>query len=189
MIMDDETETTTLLGNKIKDALSGVPEEVKTFMWSTEYQIIIDTIQKTLLLTDKEKDLVKYGSYQLLLGIKTMEGLAGEWSATGMNPELIMKILYIIHEEILTRAQNITEFFTRNSDEIDDAYDQLDNENGVEKKVPELNPSNSLATLSDRLKQASIATSAKREYVSGKDTSTPPARVTIDPYHEPVDNG
>lgn len=203
--MDDENETTTLLGNKIKDALSGVPEEVQTFMWSDDYKIIIDTIQKTLLLTDQEKNLVKYGGYELLLEMKTMEEVAKEWIAAGMKPELVVKVLYVIHQEILTRAQNITEFFTRDPNATSDEYAEVSNEDDNADEEPGTEPSipptvsdqtkpiaPGLSSLADRLKQTSIATPMKRDYTATAETSsvenTPPSPHAIDPYHESIDN-
>jgi hypothetical protein len=168
--MDDEDNTpTTLMGSQIRDALSAVPEEVQTFMWSNEYDVIINSIQKVLSLDDKQRDLVKYGGYQLLMGMKTMEDLSKEWVAAGMSQENALKALYAVHENILITAQNITEFFTKDPDNPSE-YD-LDEEEEVETVADDVNnapaklaPATGLESLADRLKQASIATPSRRDY-------------------------
>ncbi len=113
--MDEEE---TQVKTKYDDYLKEMPSEVQDFMWSDLYDIIIKAIQETLSLTDEQTAWVKASGYDLLMQVKSMNDVAKEFKDKGMNEELILKILYLLDSEVLTRAENITEFFTETDEDV-----------------------------------------------------------------------
>jgi hypothetical protein len=158
---------------EITDAFASIPEEVKDFIISNDFTVIITTIQKALSLTDEQTNLLKYGAQELLMKAATMEDLVKRWQQKGISDELIAKMLYTIHQEILVRAANITDFFT---EEID--------ESNIENQQPSApSPSDILATLKERLQEAKVVTPTSR--TQGIQPQVPKSSTaSIDPYRE-----
>ncbi len=180
-----ENTNTTLQENEIDKAFESLPEEVQDFLSSPLFEAIILAIQENLSLTDNQRDIVKYIAYELLMKTMTPEEGLELLKNNGLTEDSAIKTMYALDSEVLIRAANITEFYT---DEV-----EVGLEDGST-NVPSPDMKNlSLASLADRLKQASIAAPANRsEYGLNKPVSPTPAVETsspaIDPYHEPIDN-
>ncbi|MFZ4500108.1 MAG: hypothetical protein ACOYMZ_01260 [Minisyncoccia bacterium] len=173
-------ETTTTAQKKVQDALSGVPEEVQSFMWGPSFETIIKTMQQTLALTDEQTTTVQNDSYMLLIQLSTMEEIYKKWVNLSIPEELVVKILYLIDREILSRAKDITDFFTSDEDETF--------EDTTTKTVSAPSPSEVLATLGARLSQSSVIVPSKRDYSmdtqSGEKPGMQQSTPSIDPYRE-----
>ncbi len=179
--MQNEDKTT----ENIDEAFEGIPEQVQDFMISTLFKSIVAAIKETLALTDDQAQWVEYLANELLMKTFTMEEAFRFLTNKGITEELAVKIIYLIDTEIITRAINITEFFTDDSEMTEEERAEIDT--SLDETVPA--SSSALATLSDRLKSASIATPSKRDYSLNTPTvSTPAAPRAIDPYHESIDS-
>lgn len=182
--MQDEDKTT----QEIEEAFTGIPEQVQDFMISTLFKSIIAAIKETLALSEEQAQWAEYLSNELLMKTFTIEEAFRFLTNKGVADELAVKICYLIDTEILTRAINITEFFTDDTEMTEEERAQIDT--SLDENVPA--SSNALASLADRLKQASIATPSKRDYGTDKSSVGAPAAPiqprTIDPYHESIDN-
>lgn len=186
--MDEEI---TQIKTKYDEALENMPREVQDFMWSDFYDAIIIAIQKTVGLTDEQTKCVKNAGYDILMGMKTMEEVSVELVNSGITAESTAKILYLIDTEIITRAENITEFFTENTGE---------EESRAINSAP--SPSDMLARLNQTLMKPTTLAPIKRDYsieplnraktdsnpsaISPNSTSSPQvdSAKTIDPYRE-----
>lgn len=141
---------TTIEERRFEEAFANIPPEVEDFMWSDAYTIIVDALQETLGLTDEQKELTRILSYEFLLGLKNMPTMAEEMIASGMTPELAVKVLYLINNEIVTRAQNITEFYAPHEEESSLEV-QLEQDANSNNQTDEANPNAVLETLKNRL--------------------------------------
>lgn len=171
--MDNETITKEDI--EFNTAFENIPEEVEDFMWSDAYNIIIDSIQQSLGLTDQQKQRVRIASYELLLNRKTMVDIAQDFSKD-IQPELTAKILYAIENEILNRAINLTEFYT---DET-----EIPERVSFEKK-----PSDFFSHINQSLTTPTTIAPLKKTYDSNgpvvtQPSKTPDTKPAIDPYRE-----
>jgi hypothetical protein len=179
--MDNQTTTTQIENDPFAEAFEGVPDEVKSFMFSEAFTITVDAIQKALSLTDDQKTFVRYGAYELLLQTKTMDELAKWWADEKLfAPDMLVKVLYYIHTEILTPAQNITNFFTDSEEST--AENNSANTTSAETK----------ANISDMLKNLSNQSggigATTRDYSATAAAAPVPKKETLaDPYHEPIE--
>jgi hypothetical protein len=174
-------EETIQVKTKYDDYLKEMPSEVQDFMWSDLYDIIITAIQQTLSLTDKQTILIKNAGYELLMQYKNMEEVAHELDRAGIDSEVVAKILYLIDTEILTRAENITEFFTENTE------DENITSTNTTSSLPAPTPADMLARLSQNMTHATVFAPTKRTEdpkVSAPVAPTPTQTQTIDPYRE-----
>ena len=182
--MQDHDKTT----EEIDEAFEGIPDQVQDFMISTLFKSIIKAIQETLALSDEQAQWVEYLADELLMKTFTQEEAFRFLTSKGIAEDLAVKIIYLIDTEIITRAVNITEFFIDDTEMTEEERAQIDTD--LDEAVPA--SSAALATLSDRLKSASIATPSRRDYSLDKPTSGAPTAATppraIDPYHESIDN-
>ncbi len=180
--MDNMPNTTEEID--LEAAFNSIPEEVQDFIGGDIFLAILSAIQSTFNLKDEQMILVRYVIYAILMNTMDQESGLRFLVDHTINTETGIKIMYVIDTEIITRARNITEFFTDDMAELEN----LQPDEPVRAPTPNI----ALASLSDRLKQASIATPLKRDYSLNTEkatTSTPetPPRA-IDPYHESIDN-
>lgn len=158
---------------KYDQYLEVMPEEVVDFMWSNQYDILILAIQKTLSLTDDQTKLAKMAGYELLMGVKNMLEKLEDFKTSGIPEELSLKILYLIDTEIITRAENITEFFSP----------EIETPEQIEIKAP--SPDDILQRLKETITKPTIITPTKRDYSLEKTPeSKSDSTKTIDPYRE-----
>lgn len=166
------TDPITTEDQVLAAALQNVPAEVEDFMWSDAFTIIIDAVQETLGLTEDQKKRVRIASYDILTGLKTMEDISKDFSVD-TPPELVAKILYAIDSEIITRAENITEFYTENPDESEQSIQSAPS------------PADVLARLNQTLTKPATIAPVKREYSAPTTApSEPITKPSVDPYRE-----
>ncbi len=161
---------------EFEDAFALIPEEIQDFMWSDEFEFLLDTAQKTLSLTDPEKQLMRTVCYRILLNLRSMEQEAKRVLAEGTDPEKALKMFYIIDTEILERARNIL------AETEDEELESEENETNI--KAP--SPSDMITRLNQSLTGATTITPTKREYgsISNSDGPKKDSAPTIDPYRE-----
>ncbi|MDB5254725.1 MAG: hypothetical protein JWL92_101 [Candidatus Nomurabacteria bacterium] len=187
-----------------EDGLKNVPSEVVDFMTSPLYEVIISAAQQALSLTAEQKNWMRLLSYELLMTTITEKGAYQFLIDHSVSAETAIKILYVIDTEILTRAENITEFFTDDSEVTDEEVASY-----AAPKPVNFAPT-SLQSLADRLKQPSFSANTSHSYIPAQGTVpanlpvtelilTPDTAAdapvapasnpikTIDPYHEPIE--
>ncbi len=193
-----QTNTDQAAFDEVFDSL---PEGVEEFMWSEEYDQLIDGIQKTLSLTDAQKTLVQTKGYELLAQLKDMEAAAKELIDSGMSQELAAKTLYLLDQVILQPvARVIAEPYEPSDDEEEDS---------ASSEVPtvptEITPQSDdvMASLRARMTQSATIARVRTTITPAPASSTPassapatptplsssaaptaPAAPTIDPYRE-----
>ncbi|HTH93570.1 MAG TPA: hypothetical protein VL576_03780 [Candidatus Paceibacterota bacterium] len=165
-------------------AFDSVPEEVQDFMNSDAYKFIINAIAKVLSLDDTQKELVRLVANEVLIRTMTQEEGFEFLIEHGVSNENAVKAMYAIDSEIVTRAANITEFYSDDIPVI--PLDVDDNGTNVSPVIRD-----SLSSLSDRLKQATTAVPIARSGANASDSVSPSqdsGSAAIDPYKEPIDN-
>ncbi len=175
-----DTDTQTKEERDLDMALENMPGEVQDFMWSDAFTILLDAMQKTVAITDAQKDSIRIEIYDILVGLKTMTEVAEDLLKT-MEPELVAKILYIIDSEFITRAENITEFYSPDPNE-----ETVPIPNVVISPKP-ITPAAPLAGLQNRLTQSNMIMPVKRDLSFDSTPSAAPSVPTkplIDPYRE-----
>lgn len=167
--------------DNIDIALANIPEEVQDFMWSDAFTLLIDALQKTTGVTDIQKDIIRIEICELLLGIKGIPEVAKELSKD-MTTETVAQVLYIIDSEFITRAENLTEFYTKDPEE--DPFSDIENKNTL------------LNHLSQSFTTPTTLPPVKRVYADIPGTQTgssapkplsetlPVSKPSIDPYRE-----
>lgn len=158
-----------------EDALSFIPEEVQNFMWSDEFTDILNASQKTLSLSESEKELMRTSSYDLLLNLTDLRAVAKKMETAGIAPEKISKILYVIQQMYLIPAAQLAEESIEPEDEAE-----------TEEKVTTApSPSDMLTRLNQTMTTPTILAPTKRDYSAPTES---PAKPSFDPYRETPDN-
>jgi len=178
--MDDDLET-------IEEAFDAIPPEVQEYIYSDDFEKSMTDMFAACGLSADKQTLFRGSLFGFLAQVEDEE-------------EVLSTINEITDDEAV--RQKMKEWVGTNVSQkilplITAAYILGDNDN-EQSVVTATTPivSNSLSTLSDRLKQASIAAPAKRDYSLNKSSSSDPLISeapstpvrTIDPYHEQVDN-
>lgn len=157
-----------------EEALSQVPDSVQEFMISPGFTAIIDAASQVLQLTETQTSQLRSGAWSILMRLSTMDTLRNEWKASGWEDDLIVKALYIIDTEIITRAENIISFFTEDDSEENPPAEEV---------LPQaVSPLQALASVQQKLKQSSAIAPASRDYSIGR--TTPETPQAFDPYRE-----
>lgn len=161
--------------NDFDDSLINVPEEVQDFMFSDDFDVIFLAIQRACSLTESEREFVKSLTYSLLVEDIDMDELTQKLMGTGMKTETVANVVVAINEEILTRVQHITEFYSgdEETDTVSDAP----------------SPADVIETIKRRLTQPqAIAPTARRLDISKTPELPAPPKPTPrqgdDPYRE-----
>ncbi len=169
-----EQENQTNQYDELDQKWDTTPQEVQDFLISPGYELLLSAIAEGLKLSPEAKVLLEEGTTNLIIRAQTMEELALLWQQQGLSAEKIVQILYAIHAEIITRVDQIVEFYTEeDSDEVVEKTGQ-----SIEKV---------LETLGQRLAETKMAPLTKRDYSLEKMSQTEPrtqATKTIDPYRE-----
>ena len=111
-------------------------------------------------------------------GRKTVEDIAEEWKAQGVDEKLAVNILYAINVEILSRAAEISTFFSPTEEELKKA--ELESTQTISQTA--------LETMGSRFTQSAVIAPPMKRDVSLNKTptsTTPPA--SADLYREPID--
>ena len=167
--------------NQIEDNVEDLPQEAKDFIFGDDFETVSQELSLLLTNENEKKDLPNE-IMLFLFGTRTIEELVSYIGSLTTTDENKQKIKEVIDEKIINELSLLIEV---NKEIDDEAGEGITNPENKKNSIP-------LTSLADRLKQASIAAPAKRDYslnqkpggVSGTET---PGH-TIDPYHESIDN-
>ncbi len=107
-----ENTDKTIEDVRFDEAFEVLPNQVEDFMWSEEYNKTIDAIQTVASLNDTQKKLVTLAGYDLVVGLKTAQDIGKDFLEKGFTPEQTIKVLLLLNEGVIKKAQDINEFFT-----------------------------------------------------------------------------
>ncbi len=185
----DELNTTINTTDYVDDyalALDSVPPEVRRFLWSEAFTLIIKATGDTYNLNDAQRDVLKRVVMETIVGTITPVSRRATLSEAGIVGETQEKILEAIDDEIIFRTLVQIQ-------EYNDLYTNKDNlENGTvaenldKTTISAPSPIQALASIKERLSQASTIATTKRDY--SVDKSAPVQDIVkpkIDPYREP----
>ncbi len=189
--MDNYNVKTTIDDQEFIDdyaeALNTVPPEVRAFLWSDVFTIILNVIGDTFKLNDNQKDMVRKVAKETLIGILTPVSRRIMLADVGIVGELQDNILNSINEEIISRALVQVEDYTELYGNKDVSTETSINSNNI---ISAPSPVQALASIQERLSQASTIAPVKRDYSVEKPgeissgTVTAPKPLAPDPYRE-----
>ncbi|MES2224782.1 MAG: hypothetical protein V4478_02225 [Patescibacteria group bacterium] len=163
--------------NNLEENIEELPEEARGFIFGDGLKNAEAEIFKNIDLAEEKlkiSNMIKF----YLLDIKSLQDLSDLILSLTINKEKKVAVAKMIKEDIIDELILLSE-----------VHEEIDREAG---SVTATISPNSLASLSDRLKQASIATPLKRDYSLNTEKTAAPAHETpsraIDPYHESIDN-
>jgi hypothetical protein len=176
------------------EVLESVPAEVRRFMWSEAFTLIIKTIAKAYKLTDGQKEVLRRVTTQILTNTDTPVLTRTQFADIGITGENQENILKSIEEEIVSRALvQIVKY----DDEIELTEEALYETGGADHiastaSLEAPSPAQTISIIAERLSKPASITPTKR------DLSTPPPKSdlgvndlgikAIDPYRElPLD--
>ncbi|GEM_PF-2233884 len=190
-----------------QETFDHLPKDIQEVIFSDDYQTILENTAKEFNLTMEQKNKLEFETTMVLMGVNKriyypfdLELDLGieEDVAQTISKEVNSTVFATVEESL----QKIEQEDMGDEKELDAKLDyekrRLDAENPEDKPVDA-----NLSSLADRLKQASIATPAKRDYSLTRDAapasipqiisptpdvSATSARPAIDPYHESIDN-
>jgi hypothetical protein len=174
--MEYDLETT-------EEAFDAIPPEVQRYIYSDDFDSKFQSLLSDIGTSEDNEKLLRGVMYGFIAQLEDEES-----------------VLDVIHQATpdVMKQQKIKDWFIENISKqilalITDAYvleDEGDESVEISSNTPII--AKSLATLSDRLTQASIAAPMKRDISfdipknTAPETETP--RPAIDPYHESIDN-
>ena len=182
---ENEVNTTALDDYLVDDyaiALNSVPPEVRAFMWSDVFAIILKVIGDTYKLNDKQREVLKSVAMETLIGTLTPVSRRVRLSDVGIVGETQDGILEAINEEIISRALVQIEEYKELKGSEDTSFIPSE-------KIEAPSPVQALASIKERLSQPSNIASTKRDYSLEK-PEVPDVSIqkiekpTIDPYRE-----
>jgi hypothetical protein len=187
----DEEITTTIdtqrddFVDEYIEALDTIPEEVRQFLWSEAFTLILKAIGETYRLTEEQQKAVRRVVMGIVTDTSTPISRQIELSDAGITGDLQNKVLQAINDEILSRMAAQMEF-------EDGLLDQENTNTSTEiaktQNVSAPSPLEALAMIKDRLAKPGSITPTKRDYSDTLTTTpnTPPATSikSIDPYRE-----
>lgn len=171
-------ELTTIEQNNLEfsddylEALEATPVEVRNFMWSEAFTLILTAIGETFKLSDEQREVVKRVTMETLVGTITPIGRRVRLSDAGMMGELQDNILEAINDEIISRALVQVELATEKESEVE----TTDEKDGIGPKdtTDAPSPMQALASIQERLTKPSTLAPITRDYsVSRPETTTP----------------
>jgi hypothetical protein len=159
--MDDDTLTT------MEENFDAIPEEVRGYIFSSEFNDSFESLCSEIAITGEEKDLLKGSLFGFLSHNISEEELDAQISRSAVDQEKIKKVKSWISVNV---SQKILDLLT-------DAYIKDEEENPTTVEVAPLGDSSpSLTSLTDRLKKTTVAAPVQKR------------ETALDPYHEPIDN-
>jgi hypothetical protein len=178
--MDDDLETT-------EEAFTLIPEEVQEYIYSAEFKASFDKLCADCAIPAEKQTLLRGSLFGFIALLEEQEDLLSTINDTSADDTIRDKIKDWIQA-------NVTEkILTLVADSYISEEDSEDTPVAIQDGAAPVPAAASLASLADRLKQASIAMPSSRAYTSAKDaanalpaTETP--KPAIDPYHESIDN-
>ncbi len=158
-----------------EEALASTPEEVRRFIWSEAFDIILDAITATYQLNAQQSAAVRTVAIETVIGIGTSAEKAVTLFNTGISDDTAEQVFAVIKNEIVDRAVAQAELYQ--------GYDV-----DTQETSPVAPNSDVLSTLGSRLSQSSvIAPPTKRDYSLDKSTTPPAQPRATDSYREKVD--
>jgi hypothetical protein len=170
--------------NEIVENADNLPQEVKDFIFGDVYEDISKELS-SLVVNETEKNDLPNEVILFVIGIKTSEDLISYVSSLTTAQENKERIKKIIDEKVILDLLLTIE-----------VNEEIDSEAATEDTTT-LKPDIPIAltSLADRLKKASIAAPAKRDYSALQSPTTmtepsiqteTPVKPVIDPYHEQI---
>jgi hypothetical protein len=177
----NQTKDIEELSDEYSEALDMVPPEVRAFLWSDAFNIILNVISETYKLNNTQKDVVRNIAKETLIGVLTPVSRRTMLADVGIIGELQENILNAINDEIISRAIVQVENYN-------ELHNNKDSELGTDIEVLRApTPTQALANIQERLSQPKIVTPSKRDY-SVEKINTPTQETlkapSIDPYRE-----
>ncbi len=171
--MNDEIDT-------IEESFDTIPPEVQRYMYGPEFDTKLSELFSVVAITKEKQGQFKGALFGFIAQIEDEDDLIGAINDAVADEPSRQKIKDWLQTNVY---QKVLELITVGYASADDD-DQLS-----ENSTPATTTPTSLASLADRLKQASIAAPAKRDDLNKEDAdsaATTPKPV-IDPYHEAID--
>ena len=165
------------------EALETVPPEVRAFMWSEAFNVLLNKIGEAYKLTANQNDVLRDVVMKTLVGTITPVSRQGILSGAGITNEIQDQVLQTVNEEIISRA--LTQIQEYN--DLNQETETYDDSNAVENTAP--SPIQALEAIKQRLSQNTTIASTKRD-VSLENLEVKPssiqdiAKPSIDPYRE-----
>ncbi len=167
--------------DEYSEALSAVPEEVRRFMWSDAFKIIIKAIAKTYNLSEEQSKVVEQIAVETLLEIITPIARQARLSSANITGDLQDAVLQAINEEIVSRA--LTQIEIQNDLDTEEATAEETTSQAV---ISAPSPLEALASIQEKLAKPAAIAPIKRDYSLEKPAanSTPAQKPTFDIYRE-----
>ncbi len=193
--MDEDKITTTDIefSDDYAEALDATPKEVRMFMWSEAFKLILTAVAETYHLTEAQKEVVKRVTMETLVGTITPISRQIKLSDAGITNELQDKILDAINDEIVSRALVQVELYNELNQEQPEE-DRVktgpsETANPAAKTIDAPSPADVLASLQDRLTKPSTVAPITRDYSVNRaspiaKTEEAPRSPSIDIYRE-----
>lgn len=171
-----DTTDKTIEDVRFDEAFQTLPSEVEDFMWSELYTKTIDSIKEVAGLDAEKAEVVRLLGYDVLIGEKTLEKAGKELLEKGFTQEQVVKVLVLINEGVLTKAQNINEYFTPEPEETISTENMPDS-TPIQPPAPDV-----LSSLKERITVPTtikpITTPVQQKPVEQQ------TKTTVDPYRE-----
>lgn len=166
------------------EALETVPPEVRAFMWSDAFNLLLKNISEAYKFSSNQYDVLRDVVMKTLVGTITPVSRRGALSEAGINNEVQDQVLQTINEEIVSRAlTQIEEYKYLNEETVSGEISSDQND------AP--SPIQALEAIKQRLSQNTVIASSTRDLSSEKVKedikSSSIQNITkpqIDPYRE-----
>ena len=156
---------------KIENNTAELPDEVRDFIVGDDFKAVREKINEFIPSQEKRGEL-RVILLMFLLGLKTLEDLETSIDSLPVEAATKEKIKIIIVEEIINELLLLI-----------DVHKEIDGGDSTEETDKKTDQNNALATLGDRLKQATIITPSTRDQSMAR--TVPAVEVkTTDQYRE-----
>lgn len=179
--MDEDkiTTTDTDFSDDYAEALDATPKEVRMFIWSEAFNLILTAIAETYHLSESQKEAMKRVAIETLIGTITPISRQIKLSDAGITNELQDKVLEAINEEIVSRALAQVELYNELNEEQPEEAPVKTGPSEIAtptvKTVDAPSPAEVLASLQDRLTKPSTVAPITRDYSVTR--STPATKI------------
>jgi hypothetical protein len=167
------------------EALESTPIEVRSFMWSDTFSVILNTISDVYRLNDNQRDVLKSVVMETLVGTITPISRQIKLSDVGITGELQDKVLQSISQEILSRA--IVEIDNGLATE-EDSFFNTENIGSATAEVQAPSPLQALNSIQERLtKPTTVAPITTRDYSINKSEQSTTTHTEMSPKPKIMD--
>ena len=183
-----DTDILTKEDTTIEDAFESTPEEVKEFLSSNIFDLILLGIKDGLVLTDAQFDAMELATQELVIRTKTMQEVAVDFiESKAFTPELTAKVLYAIEGEVMSRIYTIIDTSNAEDAEQEESAEKAPAEVTHLTPVTAPSPADMLARLNQTLTTPTATAPTRRDYSATKEAPMIDQMKTvrnIDPYRE-----